>query len=139
MMGGRGSTSGGIALNERQFRRLEDTAQHNDAIQNGLRARARYYEYTDSAGKIHKGETGANTSGGIYRAAYSEQVAAYSKMATSELEKERARLKAVSNDQYQRFARSAASRSSSQVSAFTSADAQAKMIEQILRRRRRNK
>lgn len=135
-MGGRGASGGGAAISESQYRRIEDAAQRNDAIQNGLRARARYYEYTDSNGKVHKGETGANTPGGTYRASYSDQVAAYSKMSSSELEKERIRLKAVSNDQYQKFTRSAASKSATQVSSFANADARIRMIEQILRRRK---
>ena len=137
-MGGRGS-AGGVFLGEKQYRRLEDSAQRNDAIQNGIRARARYYEYTDSTGKVHRGETGANTPGGTYRAAYNEQIAAYSRQSTQSLEKERETLKRPSNDQYQRFARSAASKSASQVRGFADADAKIRMIDQILSRRRRNR
>lgn len=137
-MGGRGG-AGGTALTERQYYRLENAAQKNDAIQNGLRARARYYEYTDISGKVHKGETGANVPGGTYRAAYSEQVASYSRMSTSALETERARLKAISDDAYQKFTRAAASKSGAQVNLFGNADTQIKLINQVLRRRRRNK
>lgn len=137
-MGGRGG-SGGIALTSRQQHRIEDSMQKNDAIQNGLRARAKYYEYTDSSGKIHKGETGANTLGGVYRAQYSEGVAAYSRESTASLEKERAKLKAISDENYQKFTGSAASKSGSLVSAFANADVKIRMIDQILRRRRRNK
>lgn len=137
-MGGRGGT-GGVALSSKQLRKLENAAQHNDARQNGLRARARYYEYTDSTGKVHKGETGANTPGGTYRASFSETVFRYSAMSTKELERELARFKGISDDNYQKFARSAASKSASQVAAFSSADTNIKAIGQILRRRKRQK
>lgn len=137
-MGGRGGASG-VALPSKQQRKLEDVAQRNDARQNGLRARARYYEYTDSTGKVHKGETGANSPGGTYKASFSETVFRYSAMSTKELESERARFKAISNENYQKFARSAASKSASQVAAFSSADTNIKAIDQILRRRKRQK
>lgn len=137
-MGVRGKT-GGVALPSKQQLKLEDVAQRIDARQNGLRARARYYEYTDSTGKVHKGKTGANTPGGTYRASFSETVSRYSAMSTKELERERARFKGISDDNYQKFARSAASKSASQVAAFSSADTNIKAIDQILRRRKRQK
>lgn len=87
-------------------------------------------------GKTHRRD-GANTQGGTYKAQFSEQVAAYAKMSTPALEKERDALKARSDDQYQRFARSAASRSASQVAGFLEADAKLKMVNQVLRRRKR--
>lgn len=135
-MGGRGGSSG-IALNQKQERKLEDSAQQNDAKFNGWRTGAKYYEYIDSTGRIKRGETGRNTPGGIYKAKYSEQVAAYAKMSTSALEKELKKLKAKSDDNYQKFARSVASKSASQVSAFADADAEIRMINQVLRRRKK--
>ena len=111
-MGGRGSASG-LTLSRNQEKKLEDAAQLSDAKFNGWSSRAKYYEYTDSKGKKHTGETGANTQGGTYRAQFSEQVATYAKMSTSALEKERDSLKSRSDDQYQKFTRSAASRSAS--------------------------
>lgn len=134
-MGGRGSTSG-ITLSAKQERKLEDAAQQSDAKFEGWRLGAKNYEYTDSTGKVKKGETGRNT-GGTYKAQFSEQTAAYAKMSTSALEKEKDALKAHSNDQYQRFARSAASKSASQVASFSDADAKIKMINQVLRRRKK--
>lgn len=140
-MGGRGSKSsiGGATLTKKQERKLEDNAQHNDAKASGLRLGAKYYEYTDANGKVHKGETGANSVGGTYRSSYSEEVAKYSKKKTSELEKEKSELRSRSNDAYQKFARSAASKSSSQVADFADADHKIKIINQILRRRKRGK
>lgn len=129
----------GVTVSENQYRRLEDVAQKNDAIQNGLRARARYYEYIDSSGKTHKGETGANAPGGTYKAKYSEMVAAYSRESTADLEKERSKLKSISDTNYQKFTSAAASRSGSLVSSFASADEKIRMIDQILRRRKRKK
>lgn len=90
-------------------------------------------------GKIHKGETGANSVSGTYRSSYDEEVAKYSKKRTSELEKEKTELRNRSNDAYQKFARSAASKSSSQVADFADADHKIKIINQILRRRKRGK
>lgn len=138
-MGGRGSSSGigGPLLTKKQERKIEDNAQHNDAKISGLRLGAKYYEYTDVNGKSHKGETGANSIGGTYRSSYSEEVAKYSKKKTSELEKEKSELKNKSNDAYQKFARIAASKSSSQVAHFADADHKIKIINQILRRRKK--
>lgn len=136
--GGRGSVSG-ISLTEKQRRKIEDGAQMKDTQINGRAAGARYYEYTDSNGKKHSGETGAGTSGGTYRAQYSDEVAQYAKRNTQSLEDELKQLKAKSNDQYQRFARSASSRSASQVQGFADADRRIKMINQVLRRRKSKK
>ncbi len=116
---------------------MEDAAQQSDAKFNGWRTGAKFYEYTDSTGKVKKGETGRNTAGGIYKAQFSEQVASYAKMSTSALEKERDKLKAKSDENYQKFARSAASKSASQVSSFTDADTKIRMINQVLRRRKK--
>lgn len=135
-MSGRGSAVSVSSLTENQYRRIEDAAQLNDTIQNGLRAGTKYYEYTDAEGKIHKGETGAKTAGGIYRKEYSAQVASYSRMTTAQLEKEAERLQEISTANYQMFAVSAASRSASQVKAFSNADKRLNMIRQILRRRK---
>ena len=137
-MGGRGSSSllGGQHLAEKQEKRLEDNAQHNDAKMSGRRLGAKYYEYTDANGKVQKGETGANTSGGTYKTSYSEEVARHSKKKTAVLEKERNELKNRSNDEYQKFARSAASRSASQVAGFADAEHKIKVIDQILRRKK---
>lgn len=129
-------SSGFATISAKQERKLEDTAQANDAKFEGWRLGAKNYEYTDSTGKIKKGETGRNT-GGTYKAQFSEQTAAYAKMSTFALEKERDTLKARSNDQYQRFARSAASKSASQVASFADADAKIRMINQVLRRRKK--
>lgn len=136
-MGGRGSASG-ITLSAKQERKLEDLAQANDAKFEGWRLGAKNYEYTDSDGKIKKGETGRRT-GGTYRAQFSEQVASYAKMSTPSLEKELKTLKARSDDQYMRFTRSAASKSASQVAGFLDADSKIKLINQVLRRRKRQK
>lgn len=136
-MGGRGSASG-ITLSAKQERKLEDGAQLSDAKFEGWRLGAKNYEYTDSVGKKHTGETGRNT-GGTYKAQFSEQKAAYAKMSTSALEKERDSLKVRSDDQYQRFSRSAASKSASQVASFADADAKIRMINQVLRRRKKKK
>lgn len=134
-MGGRGGASG-LALSAKQEKKLEDAAQKNDAKFEGWRLGAKNYEYTDSAGKKHTGETGRNT-GGTYKTQFSEQVASYAKMSTSALEKERDSLKARSDDQYQRFSRSAASKSASQVFSFVDADTKIRMINQVLRRRKK--
>lgn len=131
--GGRGAGfgSGGSA-----WKRKEDAAQQSDAKFNGWRTGAKYFEYTDRTGKVHRGETGRN-GGGTYKAQYNKQVASYAKMSTSALEKERDRLKALSDENYQKFSRSAASKSASQVSLFSDADTKIKMINQVLRRRKK--
>lgn len=115
-------------------RRVEDAAQRNDAKFEGWRRGAKYYEYTDSNGKITTGETGRNT-GGTYKVKFNEDIEKYAKMPTHELEKQRDAFKANSNNQYQMFARSAASRSASQVASFVRSDRQIAMINQVLRRR----
>lgn len=132
LLGGRGGSSGMTALKK------EDNAQHSDAKRNGLRLGARFYEYTDSNGKVHKGETG-NKQGGTYRASYSKEVADYAKKSTPSLQKERNALKDKSNNAYQIFTRSAASKSGSQASTFADADHKIRMIDQVLRRRRNKK
>lgn len=48
--GGRGSTSG-LALTEKQAKKIEDSAQMKDTMLNGARLGAKFYEYTDSNGK----------------------------------------------------------------------------------------
>lgn len=139
-MGGRGSGSGGMSdvrLSESQARKLEDRAQLNDTKASGYRLGTRFFEYTDSNGKTYKGETGNNRPGGTYRATYNQQVADYAKKSTSSLQKERTTLKSQSNDAYQKFTRVAASRSGSQVASFADADHKIKMIDQVLRRRKK--
>lgn len=136
-MGGRGGSSGIVSLSPKQERKLEDVAQKNDAKFAGWRNRAKFYEYTDSEGKVHRGETGANTQGGTYRAKYSEQVADYAKMSTSFLEKEKERLKAVSDNHYQKSTRVAASRTGTHMESFADADTKLRMINQVLRRRKK--
>lgn len=137
-MGGRGGSSG-LTVSPAQERKLEDTAQKSDAKYAGLRLGAKYYEYTDRSGKITKGETGSTRQGGgTYKASYSDQVAAYAKMSTSDLQKERKSLYNYSTDNYQKFSRSAASKSASQVEAFAGADAKIRAIDQVLRRRKRS-
>lgn len=74
--GGRGSASG-LALTEKQAKKIEDSAQMKDTMLNGARLGAKFYEYTDSNGKKHSGETGAGTQGGTYRSEYSDEVARY--------------------------------------------------------------
>lgn len=133
-MGGRGSSSG-IALSAAQERKLEDTAQFNDAKHYGFTRGAKHVEYTDSNGKIRKADTGRPT-GGTYRTSYSEDVANYAKMSTAELESKRSEYQKISDENYQKFARSAASKSASQVAGFASADSKIKMINQVLRRRK---
>jgi hypothetical protein len=134
-MGGRGSSSG-IALSPAQERKLEDTAQFNDAKRYGWARGARYVEYTDSNGKVKKAETGRG-SGGTYRTSYNEDVANYAKMSTKTLNAELSKQRAAANDNYQRFAYGAASRIASNVTKFSEAGTKAKMIEQVLRRRRK--
>ena len=95
-MGGRGgssgrSGSGGIALSAAQERKLEDTAQFNDAKHYGFTRGAKHIEYTDSNGKIRKVDTGRPT-GGTYRTSYSEDVANYAKMSTQSLNAELSKL-----------------------------------------------
>lgn len=138
-MGGRGGSSGmnGTRISESQARKLEDKAQFNDTRVSGYRLGARFFEYTDSNGKVLKGETGNNKPGGIYRASYNQQVADYAKKSTTSLRKERAALKEQSNDAYQKFTRAAASRSGSQAASFADADHKIKMIDQVLRRRKK--
>lgn len=131
-MGGRGANSG---ISGNRFNSREDKEQMNDAKLNGLRQRAKYYEYTDKNGKVHKGETGNLAGGGTYRAKYSEQVSVYAKMATEKLKSERKALKDISDENYQKFTRAAASRSGSMVEKFGEADKKIKMIDQVLRRR----
>lgn len=101
-----------------------------------MRRGAKYYEYTGIDGKVTKGETGA-PSGGTYRTKYSDTVSEYSRKSTKELEQERKILQGQVYDAYQRFTRSAASRSASLVASFSSADAKISAIDQILRRRKR--
>lgn len=136
-MGGRGASSG-VTLTNKQSQKLEDAAQRQDAIYAGRRLNARSYEYTDSKGKKHTGLTGANVPGGVYKAEYSQKVAEYAKLKTSELQELLKRKKAISDDNYQKFARSAASKSASQVSGFASSDSEIRMINQVLKRRKRN-
>ena len=136
--GGRGSTSG-LALTEKQAKKIEDSAQMKDTMLNGARLGAKFYEYTDSNGKKHSGETGAGAQGGTYRSEYSDEVARYAQRSTRSLENELQQLKSKLNDQYQRFARSAASKSASQVQGFADADRRIKMINQVLRRRTNKK
>lgn len=138
-MGGRGGSSGmggGISLNASQQKKLEDTAQFNDAKFYAYTRGAKKVEYTDSNGKVRKAETG-RANGGTYRTSYSEEVANYSKMSTSELISKRSEYQKTSDENYQKFAHSAASKSKSQVTAFASADNQIKMINQVLRRRKK--
>lgn len=132
-MGGRGASGNRAVV--KASGKTENLAQLNDAKREGYRLGAKYYEYTDNQGNIQKGETGRD-SGGTYKAQYSEQVANYAKMSTKALEAERTRLKGISDENYQKFTRSAASRSGTMVSSFTNADNQIKMINQVLRRRR---
>ena len=61
--GGRGSASG-LALTEKQAKKIEDSAQMKDTMLNGASLGAKFYEYTDSNGKKHSGETGAGSQGG---------------------------------------------------------------------------
>lgn len=137
-MGGRGNSGSSSTLTKKQERKLEDIAQQNDTKFLGWRNRAKYYEYTDSKGKKHTGETRATgVTGGTYRAKFNEQVERYSKMSTSALEKERDSLKARSTEEYQKFYRSSVSRSASQVSSFADADSKVKMINQVLRIRKK--
>lgn len=131
-MGGRGGSSG-LSISAQK---LEDFAQQSDAKYEGFRLGAKRYEYTDSTGKVHQGETGKDR-GGTYRTSYNEQVASYAKMSTSALEKEKETLRNYSNDQYQRFSRAAASRSASLASGFSDADTKIRMINQVLRRRKK--
>lgn len=143
-MGGRGSSSGiraresssGVTLNDKNARKLEDTAQFNEAKHYAYTRGAKKVEYTDSSGKIRKAETG-RPNGGTYRISYSEEVANYAKMSTTELESKRSEYQKTSDENYQKFAHSAASKSKSQVIAFASADSQIKMINQVLRRRKK--
>ena len=134
-MGGRGSSSG-ITLSSAQERKLEDTAQFNDAKHYGFIRGAKHVEYTDSNGKIRKVDTGRST-GGTYRTSYSEDVANYAKMSTSKLNAELSKQRAISDENYQKFAYSVASRSASQASNFASADSKIRMIKQVLRRRKK--
>lgn len=116
----------------------EDREQRNYAKTEGFRKGAKYYEYTDMSGRVFQGETGNEKArGGTYRASYSTIVSDYSKKSTSELNVEKERLKAISDENYQKFARSAASKSASQVSAFADADARISAINQVLKRRKR--
>lgn len=134
-MGGRGSRSG-ISLNVSQEKKIEDAAQFNDAKVYGYTRGAAHVEYTDINGKIKKADTG-RSNGGTYRASYNAKVADYAKMSTTRLNAELSKQQAIVNDSYQKFTRSAASKSSSQVSAFSSADAEVRMIKQVLRRRKK--
>jgi hypothetical protein len=133
-MGGRGGKSG-IALSVAQERKLEDAAQFKSAKRYGYVAGAKRVEYTDSTGKIRKADTGRAT-GGTYRTSYSEEVAKYAKMSTKKLNEELSKQRAISDNNYQQFARSAASRSASQVSNFASADKKIRMIKQVLARKK---
>ena len=123
-------TGGSLSLDE-------DAEQELDARSFGYKAGAKYYEYTDSKGQIHRGETGRGQ-GGVYRTAYSERISEYARMQTSTLREELKRLQGISTENYQLFARSAASKSSSQVAAFADADARIREIKQVLRRTSRN-
>lgn len=134
-MGGRGGISG-IALSAAQERKLEDTAQFNDAKHRGWSFGAKYVEYTDRNGKIRKADTGRPT-GGTYRTSYNEEVANYAKMSTQSLNAELSKQRDISDKNYYAFTRTAASRNAAQVANFASADRKIKMIEQVLRRRRK--
>ena len=137
VMGGRGGASG-VTISASQYKKIENSAQKNDAKYEGLRRGAKYYEYTGYDGKVTKGETG-NKTGGTYRARYSDVVSGYSQKSNKELETERKRLKEQSDSSYQKMTRSAASRTGSLVSSFASADAKISAIDQIIRRRKRKK
>lgn len=106
--------------------------QNSMDIQGG----AKTVEYTDSNGKVYKSETGREN-GGTYRTEYNPKVAQYSKMTTQQLENELKKQREVSDDNYQRFTRQAASRSGSLVRSMTNADEEIRAIRQVLSRRKR--
>lgn len=134
-MGGRGS---GISMTKKQEEAMEDKLQAKDAKVSAKYAGAKYYEYIDRNGRVHTGESEARGAlGGTYRATYSQEVADYARKPTSQLQKEMEYLKNRSTEQYQKFTRSAASKSTSQVASFSDADHKIKVITQILRRKKK--
>jgi len=121
-MGSVGSTSSGKA----------DSLQLQEAIFYAKTRGAGSVEYTDSKGNVIKQKV--KDSGGVYRTSFNPKVEAYAKMGEQQLNAELKKQQAISDDNYMKFARSAASKSASQVQAFTNADIELKAIKQALRR-----
>ena len=121
-MGSVGSTSSSKA----------DSLQFQEAIFYAKTRGAGSVEYTDSKGNVIKQK--AKDSGGIYRTSFNPKVEVYAKMGEQQLNAELKKQQAISDDNYMKFTRSAASKSASQVNAFTNADIELKAIKQALRR-----
>lgn len=141
-MGGRGGSSGKAGgggqaqLSEKQMLKIENDSQFEYAKFYGYTRGAKSVEYTDSEGKVRKAETGRQT-GGVYRTSFSQKVADYARMSTSELETALQKQQNISDTNYQGFTRLAASRSGSLVNSFANADVEIAAIKQVLRRRRK--
>lgn len=129
---------GGASLTPQQERKIEDDAQFDDAKKYGLIRGAKYVEYTDVNGNVRKAQTG-NSTGGTYKASFSDDIANYAKQSTSDLESALKVLKSKSDENYQKFTRASASRSGSLINITANADTQIRMIQQVLRRRKKVK
>ena len=133
-----GKRSSVASLTPQQERKIEDNAQFDDAKKYGLIRGAKYVEYTDANGNVRKAQTG-NSTGGTYKASFSDDVANYAKQSTPDLESTLKALKAKSDENYQKFTRASASRSGSLINITANADTQIRMIQQVLRRRKKVK
>ena len=121
-MGSVGSTSSSKA----------DSLQLQEAIFYAKTRGAGSVEYTDSKGNVIKQKV--RDTGGTYRTSFNPKVETYAKMSEKELNAELKKQQAISDENYMKFSRSAASKSASQVQAFTNADIELKAIKQALRR-----
>lgn len=129
---GRGTSKAGRGNTARSE---EDSLQFNEAVFFARTRGAGAVEYTDSKGKVRKQTI--RQEGGIYKVKYNPEVEKYSKMSVDKLENELKKQQAISDKNYMLFTRSAASKSSSQVDAFTDADIKIKAIKQALRRKKK--
>lgn len=111
-----------------------DNLQFKEALFYAKTRGAGAVEYTDSKGKIRAERF--KQGGGTYRTSYNPEVEKFSKLPLSKLESELKNQQAISDHNYMLFATSAASRSSSQVKAFTDADIKIKAIKQAIRRKK---
>lgn len=111
----------------------EDKAQLEDLRREAIKKGAGSYEYTTKSGEVIKGTTGRK--GGTIKRQYDEEIEKLLQMSRADLEKEAEKLKAQSDEAYQRFTGSAASRSGSQVGIFSNADSRLAKVKRVLARK----
>lgn len=131
---GRGSSKAGGGRNERQ---KENQLQFEEAIHFGRTRGAGSVEYTDSEGNVHKEKI--KDEGGVYKASFNPKIEQYNKMTEAELTTELKKQQSISDENYMKFARSAASKSGSQVKSFAKADEEIRAIKQVIRRKKKGK